>query len=370
MADRVLYFGREGTLGTVEQKAAANTVGTGFRVPVRAARSGGTVVARTSPLDPVLALDGWIDVDGDTITYPDLDRPTNLPFSGYLLGLDDFTGHQRVIVGENAEYIGPFSHAEAVRIHWGIRQAAVEAIGFIAATPNTECADTPTSTTPAAPAGTELSYVVSPAGQHNTRGVVPATDDYYVSQPSSNVEWAWEQSSLTASVTIDINDIAYDIEEEEFFFRFSASALLEGVMTNYVDLYNNATKWEQITISSTPRIIPDDYTDYYTWFPPETGLPYYGDGEDIYVFSPFETTVDFDFGSALGTKTQTITGWRMVTVGRFGPDYGDAPAPVGGITLDVGSLTWRASLWWPYANTQGQPVWNEDTGDQLVDPTS
>ena len=44
---------------------------------------------------------------------------------------------------------------------------------------------------------------------------------------------------------------------------------------------------------------------------------------------------------------------------QYPPEYGAQ------VLTQYPNLVFRASKWWPYKNSEGQPVWNEDTGEQI-----
>ena len=81
---------------------------------------------------------------------------------------------------------------------------------------------------------------------------------------------------------------------------------------------------------------------------------------DLYDYSPYPDTEKSDL-------TLTVNGYNVPMYKATLPIFVDASTME---TKVEGSIDVSIKEYWPYANSQGQPVWDTTTGAQLVDPAS
>jgi hypothetical protein len=363
MGDRVLYFGHQKTTGTSAEQRAGNTTNTGFRVPVLAAKAGGTYDEDTGRLKK----SGWRGADG----LPEGTIPTNLPFPGVLYG--------RAIVppGDNDGYIGPFTWEEAVRIHWGIREIEVTGNpGSGSATATVSCVGAATATFSSGftqkddedyelPDGTELDLIrllhptvsvkrpLFEGGENTDRYESDPADPWFMIGHGGQAQAGNDTGIIYA--TIYVNNIAYDVDDDSFWFlayaylylRYSADATGWAFTPSYG--YAGASSSAEATFSTPYKVPKPEDTEDPTW-----------------TYEDISEDVTFSFG-AIGTRTITLHGIRSVYSEEYAEGVGSASAEA---SVSVGSLSVEVTKWWQYGNSQGLPIWSETTGAKLRDPAS
>lgn len=292
--------------------------------------------------------------------YPPTGLPNNLP--DWVGGYKD-----RVLIGDGTGSLGPFTLKEVLYIYATARRIVIDNVSFQATISNGHGQQASISELPLLSTG---GTVESPPIYHSfPDNYYPFNDNFY-GEPYRDTAYyenedldqtpapAYDYARITSYLFIDPNHfaIAIDVENTEDYYlsyRYNTA----GIQTEesfFSFRFRGSTVYEDagdVEIASFSCVI--SARQYQVYVP-----DYYNSGVTTEELSP--VTCSLQYGQ---NKTKSFKLYPFINY------YGGSRDLLGDrLSINLSSLSLKIEKYWPFANADGQPVYNTTTGEIINNP--
>jgi hypothetical protein len=346
---------------------------------------------------------GWIEVQSGLLVHPKVEIPDNIP--------DWCQDRDRVLIGDGTNYVGPLTLQEALKLNQVVRKNRLKEIS----TPNVSVSTSNlnTSTTTNKPFF-QIVRNETPKNQNDPRDLfgmactelnwlrLGDSKTYYNSNPPQiDADDDWDDTYQSWDIVLFANNLKLSVETFPFgvvvdidnpndyyvyldcMYRCNARAFQYDAQFRYNDgdseLLTGGKNIESNIVLGMLNVPQEAYSGNNDEF--ERVKLFGANNQAVYTYSNepniIPQTTRTDVYSLITKNCSIYLGSKKITFKMYGIKKRSVQEDDGGLALptvtvnndeDNREFEFEITEYWPYANADGQPVWDTSTGTLVNSP--